>query len=185
MILSVQPLAQSLPAEETRQSPPKPGDPLSDALIYLAPHHGRALSRDALIAGLPILDDRLSVALFDRAARRAGLEVEAVRRPLGDIPALVLPAVLVLRDGSTRILVEQSPDPRKVKVIDPSAGPQAAPRMLGADAADYLGYAFLVRPLPSTDPRAVAAGDLPRDHWFWSVVGRFWSNYSHVALAAF
>src|SRR5205823_2970473 len=22
-------------------------------------------------------------------------------------------------------------------------------------------------------------------HWFWSVVSRFWSNYSHVAVAAF
>ncbi|HKC33933.1 MAG TPA: type I secretion system permease/ATPase, partial [Xanthobacteraceae bacterium] len=176
--MSVQPLAHPVPPEETRESPRPAGDPLSDALIYLAAHHGRALSRDALIGGLPILDDRLSVALFDRAARRAGLEVEAVRRALGDIPALVLPAVLVLRDGSTRILVEQAADPRKAKVVDPSAGPQAAPRMLGADAADYLGYAFLVRPLPSTDARAVAAGDLPRDHWFWSVVGRFWSNYS-------
>ena len=25
---------------------------------------------------------------------------------------------------------------------------------------------------------------LPRAHWFWSVVRRFWSNYSHVATAA-
>jgi ATP-binding cassette, subfamily C, bacterial LapB len=183
--LSVQPLAQPIAAEEPREAPRKPADPLSDALLYLAAHHGRALSRAALIGGLPILDDRLSVALFDRAARRAGLEVEAVRRALGDIPALVLPAVLVMRDGSTRILVEQAPDPRKVKVVDPSAGPQAAARMLGTEAADYLGYAFLVRPLPSADPRAVAAGDLPQDHWFWTVVGRFWSNYSHVALAAF
>jgi ATP-binding cassette subfamily C protein LapB len=90
--LSVQPLAHLVPPEETRESPRPAGDPLSDALIYLAAHHGRALSRDALIGGLPILDDRLSVALFDRAARRAGLEVEAVRRALGDIPALVHPA---------------------------------------------------------------------------------------------
>ncbi|HUI96779.1 MAG TPA: type I secretion system permease/ATPase, partial [Xanthobacteraceae bacterium] len=59
------------------------------------------------------------------------------------------------------------------------------PQPFGAAAADYIGYAFLVRPLPQADPRAVAAGDLPPEHWFWSVVSRFWSNYSHVALAAF
>jgi len=174
------------PALQEAPAPSRvPGDPLSDALIFLAAHHGRALSRDALIAGLPILDGRLSVALFDRAARRAGLEVEAVKRSLAEIPALVLPAVLVMRDGSTRVLVERAVDPRQAKVVDPSDGPAAAPRLLGTDAADYLGYAFLVRPLAAADPRVVAAGDLPRDHWFWSVVRRFWSNYGHVALAAF
>ncbi len=162
-----------------------PGDPLSDALIFLAAHHGRALSREALVAGLPILDGRLSVALFDRAARRAGLEVEPIRRPLADIPALVLPAVLVMRDGSTRILLEHDANPLQTKIVDPSEGPGAAPRPLGVEVADYLGYAFLVRPLATADARVVAAGDVPQDHWFWSVVRRFWANYGHVALAAF
>ena len=167
--------------------PPSPvrGDPLSDALIFLAAHHGRALSRDALVAGLPILDGRLSVALFDRAARRAGLEAEPVKRSLADIPALVLPTVLIMRDGSTRVLLERGADARQAKVIDPADGTGAKPRALGAEAADYLGYAFLVRPSAAADARVVAAGDLPQDHWFWSVVRRFWSNYSHVALAAF
>jgi ATP-binding cassette subfamily C protein LapB len=185
--LSVQPVIDGPSAENTSASAPAPvrGDPLSDALIYLAAHHGRALSRDALVAGLPILDGRLSVSLFDRAARRAGLEVEAVKRSLADIPALVLPAVLIMRDGSTRVLIERGADARQAQVVDPSDGPAATPRPLGADAADYLGYAFLARPLAAADPRVAAAGDLPREHWFWSVVRRFWSNYGHVALAAF
>jgi ATP-binding cassette subfamily C protein LapB len=51
-------------------------------------------------------------------------------------------------------------------------------------SAEYLGYVFLIRPAAAADARAVAAGDLPRAHWFWSVVRRFWSNYSHVATAA-
>jgi ATP-binding cassette subfamily C protein LapB len=164
---------------------PAPSDHLSDALIFLAAHHGRALSREALVAGLPIVDGRLSVALFDRAARRAGLEVEPIRRSLAEIPALVLPAVLVMRDGSTRILLEHNANPLQARIVDPSEGPGATPRPLGVEVADYLGYAFLVRPLATADARVVAAGDLPRDHWFWSVVRRFWANYGHVALAAF
>jgi ATP-binding cassette subfamily C protein LapB len=159
-------------------------DPLVDALLALAAHHGRAVSREALLAGLPIEDGRLGVVLFARAAARAGLEVEAVRRALPDIPALVLPAVLVMRDGSTRILVKNDGDPGRAQVVDPSiVSPQDAVP-LGAEAEDYLGYAFFVRPAAAADPRAAAAGDLPKTHWFWSVVSRFWSNYGHVAVAA-
>jgi ATP-binding cassette, subfamily C, bacterial LapB len=159
-------------------------DPLADALLFLAAHHGRALSREALLAGLPIIDDRLSVALFSRAAQRAGLEVEPVKRPLWDIPSLVLPAVLIMRDGSTRILVANAEDPRNAQVIDPSVKPQEAPRAFGAEAAAYMDYAFLVRPASQTNARVAAAGDLPSPHWFWSVVSRFWPNYGHVAVAA-
>ena len=68
-----------------------PADPLTDALLFLAAYHGRALSRTALLTGLPITDGKLSVHLFERAAQRAGLEVQAVKRSIWEIPALVLP----------------------------------------------------------------------------------------------
>ena len=164
-------------------APQKP-DPLTDALLYLAAHHGRALSRDALLTGLPITDGKLPVALFERAAQRAGLEVQAIKRPLAEIPALVLPAVLVMRDGTTRILLANHADPERATVIDPSSADRMR-RPLGPDIALYLGYGFLARPATTADPRTVAAGEVPRKHWFWSVVAKFWANYSHVAIAAF
>ncbi|MET0723907.1 MAG: hypothetical protein ABWY64_24200, partial [Tardiphaga sp.] len=37
-----------------------PADPLTDALLFLAAYHGRALSRTALLTGLPITDGKLS-----------------------------------------------------------------------------------------------------------------------------
>ena len=159
----------------------KSKDPLVEALIFLAAHHGRAISRDALLANLPILDGRLTPALFDRAARKAGMDSEAMKRKLSDIPALVLPAVLTMRDGSTRILL--SIDKKTASVVDPCE-PTVQSLPIGALAKEYLGYAFFVRPVAEANPRAVAAGDLPKRHWFWSIARRFWSNYSHVALAA-
>jgi ATP-binding cassette subfamily C protein LapB len=168
---------------------PKPAgashaDPLTDALLYLAAHHGRALSRDALLAGLPILDGRLPPALVERAAARAGLEAKTVKRRLSEIPALVLPAVLCMRDGSTRILLAMDPGGKTATVVDPASNIPPQTRRITELAAEYMGYAFLVRPAVAADARAAAAGDLPRAHWFWSVVRRFWSNYSHVAIAA-
>jgi ATP-binding cassette subfamily C protein LapB len=168
-----------------RTVPPEDiGDPLADSLLFLAAHHGRAISREALLAGLPITDDRLDARLYERAAQRAGLEAQAIKRPLTDIPALVLPAVLVMRNGSIRILLAIDEREQKLTVIDPSsaAPPQSQP--VSAVAANYLGFAFLVRPAASSDPRTNAAGEIPRPHWFWSVVSQFGANYSHVALAA-
>lgn len=161
-------------------------DPLAASLTYLAAHHGRAVSREALLGGLPILDGRLSVALYDRAARRAGLETEAIKREIVDIPAMVLPAVLVMNTGAALILLGIDAASQSVRVLDPTIQPHT-PRIMGikAVAADYTGYAFLVRAAAEANARAVAAGDLPRDHWFWSVVQVHWRSYGHIALAAF
>jgi len=163
----------------------KQGDPLLDSLVFLAGHHGRAVTRDGLLGGLPILDGRLTVSLYERAARRAGLETEATQRKLLDIPALVLPVVLIMKNGTTLVLLSIDEAKRTAKAIDPSNRPYV-PQMLTLDAitAGYTGYAFFVRAAAESDPRAVAAGSLPRQHWFWSVVKAHWRNYGHIALAA-
>lgn len=159
-------------------------DSLSDALLFLAAFHGRAITREALLFGLPIEHNRLPVLLFDRAARRAGLEVESVKRPLCEIPAFVLPAVLILEGEIARILSKIDARTRKLTLIDPTTHEQSQ-----IDAATleshYLGYAFFVRPAAVESERTLAAGEIPQSHWFWGVVCRFWANYSHVAIAAF
>ena len=172
------------PAETSSAASPQIADPLADALLFLAAHHGRAISRDALVAGLPLEEGHLSAALFGRAAERAGLETEPIKRPIAEIPPLVLPVALIMRDGSTRILLELDTAQATARVVDPTAG--GAPHRLpvGELSLEYLGYAFFVRPAVTADARTMAAGDVPRAHWFWSVVGRFWANYSHVAIAA-
>jgi ATP-binding cassette subfamily C protein LapB len=160
-------------------------DPLADSLLYLAAHHGRALSRSALLAGLPVERGVLTAALYERAAQRAGLEAQLSERSLEDIPALVLPAVLLFHDGTTRILRGIDPAAGRLTLANPSGRDGEVVERLDLIKARYAGFAYLVRPASLSDPRAVAAGDLPRAHWFWSVVSRFGANYSHVAIAAF
>jgi ATP-binding cassette, subfamily C, bacterial LapB len=158
-------------------------DSLCDALLFLAAFHNRAMTREAMLFGLPIKDNRLSIPLFDRAARRAGLEVESVERPLGEIPAFVLPAVLILQDQSARILSKIDTYRKKLTVINPSTREQTEVEAAALES-DYLGHAFLVRPAAASE-RTPAAAEAHRSHWFWSVVRRFWANYSHIAIAAF
>ncbi|MCC8938638.1 type I secretion system permease/ATPase [Bradyrhizobium sp. Arg68] len=161
-------------------------DALTASLTYLAAHHGRAVSREALLGGLPITDGRLSVSLYDRAARRAGLETEAIKRDISEIPALVLPAVLIMKNGTALILLGLDAAKKTIQVVDPTVTP-GAPRIadIASIAADYTGYAFLVKVAPQADARAIAAGDLPNSHWFWSVVKGHWRSYGHIAIAAF
>jgi ATP-binding cassette subfamily C protein LapB len=159
-------------------------DPLAASLLYLAAFHGRAISHDALISGLPLDDGRLTASLYSRAAQRAFLECEPVKRPLADIPSLVLPAVLIMRNGSTRVLLALDSAESRATVVDPALGDQPHTLPLKELQQDYLGYAFFVRPAVTADARAMSAGDVPKAHWFWSVVRRFWRNYSHVAVAA-
>lgn len=160
-------------------------DPLTASLAYLAAHHGRAVSREALLGGLPILDGRLTVALYDRAAKRVGLETEAIKREIADIPALVLPAVLIMKDGSALVLLGFDSASNGARIVDPSAATKL-PRLMTLNAlnADYTGYAFLVRVAPQADARAMAAGDMPKSHWFWSVVRVHWRSYGHIAIGA-
>jgi len=123
--------------------------------------------------------------LYDRAARRAGLETEAVVRDIIDIPALVLPAVLIMKNGTALILMGIDEATKNAKVLDPMVKPNAPQiRPINAITEAYTGYAFLVRAAIEADARALAAGDLPRTHWFWSVVKVHWSSYGHIALAA-
>jgi ATP-binding cassette subfamily C protein LapB len=159
-------------------------DPLAEALICLAAHHGRAISREALIAGLPIVNGRLTATLVERAGLRAGLEIEPVKRALSDIPALVLPVLLVLKDGMPLILHGVDETTQFARLVDPEHPQTMRTLPLPQLMATYSGYAFLVKPAAVADARTVAAGDLPETHWFWSVVRRFGSNYGHVALAA-
>src|SRR5207302_4133914 len=92
----------------------------------------------------------------------------------------------IMRNGTALILMGVDRANTSANVLDPLTKP-SAPRVLSLNAisAEYTGYAFLVRAAAEADARAVAAGDLPRNHWFWSVVKVHWRSYGHIALAAF
>ena len=91
-----------------------------------------------------------------------------------------------MKNGTALILLGIDDTNESAKVLDPLEKPHSA-RMRSdqGDRAEYTGYSFLVRAAAEADARAVAAGDLPRNHWFWSVVKVHWRSYGHIALAAF
>ncbi|PUB91266.1 MAG: hypothetical protein DBP01_03295 [gamma proteobacterium symbiont of Ctena orbiculata] len=83
-------------------------DPLLDCLVFLTRYYGRVHSHDALRAGLPLENHRLTPELFLRAAERAQLSARIVRRSIQKINSLVLPAVLLLKNRQSCVLMERS-----------------------------------------------------------------------------
>lgn len=156
-------------------------DTLLECLVYLSAHHGRAVSRSVLLAGLPLEGTPLRPALFVRAALRAGLECEPVRRGLDEISQLTLPCVVFL-SGGPAILKRLEREGATVGLVTFAPGPQDQTLPLETFRESYSGYAFLVRPRSPDRAEGPRPG---RFEWFLSVVRRFRSNYGHIAGAAF
>ena len=100
-------------------------DPLLDALVVMTRLHGKPFTPEALAAGLPLVDNRLTPSLLPRAAARAGLTARIVRKPLADIGPALLPAILLLHDRKACVLLERLPD-GGARVRFPEAGESAA-----------------------------------------------------------
>ena len=189
-MLSIDRISRLLAAPEPGEGTPPPEGGTRDgyvkALLYLARHHGRPVTREALLAGLPLdTGEDLTAALVERAAVNAGLEAMAVERPLDAIPALVLPAIIIA-DSRVQILLRKDDELQAALVCDPERDETARAIPLPALTQIYSGYGFFVRPLMAeSQPRQEAEHrPLLKMDWFWSVVGQFRGHYAHIALAA-
>ena len=158
-------------------------DPLLSALVFLTRHYERTMSRDALIAGLPLEDGLLTPGLFVRAAARAGLTANLVLRPLDRIPAMVLPVVLLLKDRQACVLQQIRGD-GQATVLVPETGEGQTTVSL-TDLADlYSGYALFIKPEHRYRERLGFEEPARGGHWFWSTLLRLWPSYAEVVVAA-
>lgn len=139
-------------------------DPLLDSLLSLCALHQRPASRAMLTNGLPLPAQRLNAELLPRAAARAGLQGRLLRRPLQKISSIALPALLLLRDGRSALLLAWDEQGRARVMPSESEGGEV---WIDAQelAADYSGQAFFAQPRHRFD---IDRGELiPRTQsWF-------------------
>ncbi len=159
-------------------------DSLLACLVTLTKHFDRPMSSDALTAGLPLVDDRLTPALFVRAAARAGLSARMVKRPLSKVSPMVLPAVLLLTNERACVLTAFK-GKNEVSILVPEAGSGISTLPLDQLEGEYSGFALFIRPEFEFDDRSHVEDDLPRPKsWFWGTVARLWPAYVEVVLCA-
>ncbi len=157
-------------------------DPLLKCLVLLTRFFNHPFSAETLSAGLPLVDSRLTPALFVRAAERAGLTAKVAKRDLDRISPLVLPVVLLLNDRRSCILRSFAKDGR-CEIVDPDTG-GVTERALAELKPEYTGHVILIRQQLKFDSRTEHSA-VPRvSHWFWGVVREAWPIYGEVLLAS-
>jgi len=189
-------VAVDLSQTQTRSDPrDRYDDPLLDSLLSLCSLHQKSVSRAMLTAGLPLPEQRLSPELLARAAARAGLQGRWLRRGLDKIPELAMPALLLLREGRSALLLGWDEQGRARVMPSESEGGEVR---VNAEvlAKDYSGQVFFAQPLHKFDfnrgeliPRATSwfRDTLKRSRWLYidAIAASFLINLIGLATPLF
>lgn len=99
---------------------PNEVDPLVQCLLAMARFHDVTASGEAVTAGLPLVEGKLTPSLFSRAAARLNLTSKLVAKSLVDLQAdHFLPLILITDDNGACVLTGWSEDKKTAKVLLP------------------------------------------------------------------
>ncbi|MFT5700501.1 MAG: ATP-binding cassette subfamily C protein LapB [Desulforhopalus sp.] len=160
-------------------------DPLTDCLVILSKVYGTPVSRTTLRAGLPLVDNQLTVKLVQRAARRAGLTARVLKRPLSKISDLELPCILLLNDKKAVVLRHFTDGGSKLQLNLPESGEGVKTVPLEEITKDYSGYAIFVHPEFKEGLASISRKIPHRRKFFWGAIFSSWRIYRDVLLASF
>ncbi|MBT9236780.1 type I secretion system permease/ATPase [Pseudomonas sp. MG-2] len=157
-------------------------DPLRQGLLLLCRQLGRPLGDAELVDGLALEHGRLPLRLVVRALRRADINAKVAELPLRQMDAYLLPALLLLDDGRSLLLVGVEGEQYEVLVPQSEGGRECM--ALTALEALYSGTAVFAKCRYRPDGRVGDyASGLP-EHWFFGPLKRLWRSYAEVTAAA-
>ncbi|MGB1262441.1 MAG: type I secretion system permease/ATPase [Cognaticolwellia sp.] len=158
-------------------------DPLLDSLVLLTEHFGNPCSADALSAGLPLTGTNLTPELLPQAASRAGLSAKLVRKGLNELPAMLLPCILMLKDKKAAVLQELDIDNNSAVVSLPETGGEEQ-LTIEALESNFVGYMFLIKQQYRGDRNFDVHIDSSKEHWLWQKIKSTSSIYRDVIIAS-
>lgn len=158
-------------------------DSLLDALMIICKMHNIATSRTVLTTGLPLETHSLTLDAFPRAAGRAGLKARVVQRPLDNITALSLPAILLLKNDQAAVLIGWDENQQARLLPSETEGGEIT---LSREtlAENYSGRAIFISPEHEFDAQPTAT--LPRTTaWFQDTLKLSKFLYFDAVIASF
>lgn len=161
-------------------------DPLLQCLVILTKMFDQPHSTQALKAGLPLVNNRFTPELFIRAAQRANLSAQLLKKPLKQFNRLLLPAVLLLKDGQACILLKcLGRWKKRAQIILPATGEGVVELPIKDLQINYSGYVLFAHPRYSFDERTLDHENTHSRTWFWGTVFKSWPIYTEVLIASF
>ncbi|MCK5189949.1 MAG: type I secretion system permease/ATPase, partial [Methylococcales bacterium] len=174
--------SNSTPPSQSLSAMANHDDPLLLALLSICKIMHSPHSAESLTAGLPLVDNKLTPALFIRSAERAGLSTGLVNRPLDKISNLVLPAILLLKNNKTCILVAKKNDQYTIVLPETDSGEKTV--AYEDLEQEYTGSVFFVQANNKFDDRTANSATPKAKHWFWDVIYKSWPIYIEVLVAS-
>ncbi|MCU1715770.1 type I secretion system permease/ATPase [Pseudomonas sp. 5P_3.1_Bac2] len=158
-------------------------DPLCEGLLLLCKQLGRPLSDAELTHGIALEHGRLPLQRVPRALRRADINAKVSSQELLQFTSYLLPALLLLKDGRTLVLVQLDAEHGRVLLSEAEGGEQQIP--VAELQALYSGVAVFAKCRFRPDERVGDYAAAPAQHWFFTPLKRLWRSYVEVTLAAF
>jgi len=159
------------------------GDPLLNALVFMARYHGNPRSAAVLVDGLPMEEGRLPLALVSRAAARANLSAKLVNQQITAISDMLMPCILILKEERAVVLLEVDNDAGKARIHQPEAdGDELVDIESLAERHD--GRVVYLKQEHRFDERAPETLKQSGGHWFWSTLKLSRPIYRDVILAS-
>lgn len=158
-------------------------DPLLDSLVLITEHYGNPCSAEALSAGLPLTGANLTPELLPQAASRAGLSAKLVRKGLNELPSMLLPCILMLKDKKALVLQELDSENNIATVSLPETGGEEQLTIEELESS-FVGYLFLIKQQYRGDRNFDVHLNSSKEHWLWQKIKNTSSIYRDVIIAS-
>lgn len=158
-------------------------DPLLHCLVLLSEYFGSPCSADALVAGLPFTSSNLSPELLPQAAARAELTAKLSCKSINNIPEMLLPCILLLKDEKACILQALDIKANKATVTLPETGGETQMTVEELESI-YVGYLFLIKKKYHADRDFDVHISDTKKHWLWHHIGESAPIYRDVIIAS-
>lgn len=165
-------------------------DTLLQSVSWMCDHYDMSRSPAALVAGLP-WNGALSPSLALQALSNVGLTGGVIKRGLAQLPAQVMPMILLRKQQGGCILLarnevrdEENKRQLRYTVILPEVSAEPVDMSHEDLDAIYSGHAILVKPRAHVDNRAGDVLPQAKGHWLFSTLWRYRRYYRSAAIAA-
>lgn len=168
----------------------KVDDTLLQSISWICTYYKRTKTDEALTAGLP-KSTLLSPSLALIALKNVGISGALVERRLQDLPAQIMPIVLLRKEQGGCIVLsrrihtdEENKRELRFQLILPDVGEEPVELNYTQLQEIYAGFAILVKPAAVVDERVHATLPEAKRHWLFSTLWTYRRYYRSAAIAA-